>query len=828
MIHAIRKWIAPKEVEDKAQGDMEVKADTFEPAIQALIGKRPRPFQMFHEQRRPTLRALVQRDGRWVHRCLDINAGTAASVEPRLFAVGNKEITKKCLQFKPREIDVHTKAFFLGKCILQPGSVARKAIQGMTDDMVEITEHPILDLMNDINDFEEGYAFRFGQFWDLQCFGRLFTLLVGTGDQPEQLWRLLPHKIRIIPDPELFVKAFWYGTEPDKQIFEPSEILWHKMFDPIDPWGGKGPVEAWLMSIDADFAIAGFQQWLFERGGTPDYIIKHKAVMTDPQKRDFLTEWRRKFGVLPRRVTNIAFLQAKESWEGIERVGSTNRELEFSKSVLDKRDELIAAFGVSKAMITSDDVNRANAREASPTHMRYTIWPMIKRMEDFLNQRFLPLWSDQLILIHDNPIPEDQVLVIQNRESKLRSGYSINECRIAEGEPASEDPKANEPLIAAGLQLVSKLGEMPDFGSAFGGGGFGGGNPNGKPEDTPEDKKQYKWLLEKLAQLLPEGNLDGDIARDALRCIKDEDEPKKKALNDDVPRGTSGASDGNNNQNTNNNLSNDPVGRLANNFLSHKQLWYEYYVSTKLEPITDIPKQALLDLIRSQETFLHGQIGEIAIILEADGIHAAMVAMRDPKWRELLSQILRPHVELLIEEGAEAGLSRLPGGLSFSVESPDVIQFIEDYTVQLSDSINNTTAIQLRDIMNVGEDADRSIQAISSNIRQMDSEVTGFRAERIARTESARAYVEGERVAWRESGVVAGKKWLLAPGACQFCRALKAEIPGSIPLDQPFYPLGTLLTGVEGGRMKLNYQPVMGPPLHPNDRCDLLPVLIED
>lgn len=79
------------------------------------------------------------------------------------------------------------------------------------------------------------------------------------------------------------------------------------------------------------------------------------------------------------------------------------------------------------------------------------------------------------------------------------------------------------------------------------------------------------------------------------------------------------------------------------------------------------------------------------------------------------------------------------------------------------------------------------------------------RALVIARTETARADVEGNMTGYRELGV-AKKQWLTAPDCCDECH----EIDGlTIGIDDEF----------PGG--------VGGPPLHPNCRCDVLPV-IED
>lgn len=82
------------------------------------------------------------------------------------------------------------------------------------------------------------------------------------------------------------------------------------------------------------------------------------------------------------------------------------------------------------------------------------------------------------------------------------------------------------------------------------------------------------------------------------------------------------------------------------------------------------------------------------------------------------------------------------------------------------------------------------------------------RAETIARTETAFADVQGNLNAYRESGQVESKRWLTAPDCCDECLELDGVVVG---LDEDFPD--------DGGD---------GPPLHPNCRCDVLPVLTED
>jgi uncharacterized protein with gpF-like domain len=123
-----------------------------------------------------------------------------------------------------------------------------------------------------------------------------------------------------------------------------------------------------------------------------------------------------------------------------------------------------------------------------------------------------------------------------------------------------------------------------------------------------------------------------------------------------------------------------------------------------------------------------------------------------------------------------------------------------------------------------GLEQGQSAQQIADQI-STDYAFSPERATVVARTETARAFVEGERLGWEESGVVRGKQWQLAAGACPFCQqtALKgtAKVFG---LNEPFWKNGDTISA-GGGTYSVRYGDVQGAPLHPNCRCDIIPVL---
>ena len=91
-----------------------------------------------------------------------------------------------------------------------------------------------------------------------------------------------------------------------------------------------------------------------------------------------------------------------------------------------------------------------------------------------------------------------------------------------------------------------------------------------------------------------------------------------------------------------------------------------------------------------------------------------------------------------------------------------------------------------------------------------------YQADRIVRTETAFAQTNALIEGWKQSGVVQGKEFLLAPEACVFCEAISKTWKGKNDKIE-----------VKGKKtMVADYRELQGAPIHPNCMCDILPVII--
>lgn len=196
-----------------------------------------------------------------------------------------------------------------------------------------------------------------------------------------------------------------------------------------------------------------------------------------------------------------------------------------------------------------------------------------------------------------------------------------------------------------------------------------------------------------------------------------------------------------------------------------------------------------------------------------------------------LAEQLTAALELSLDDAAKYALSAIdsPGAsIAFDVTSPEVRQWLESYVPRLARSLTEERAKELQAIVAQEVDSGGSTVDMARRLREspaFSEDGINSRAEMIARSETARAYTRGEIEGWRQSGVVIGKRWDLAAGACPFCAAASRAFNAAQPKldDAPLKRGGSIEAG--GQVLRLDYEDIQGPPLHPNCRCILAPVL---
>jgi len=214
-------------------------------------------------------------------------------------------------------------------------------------------------------------------------------------------------------------------------------------------------------------------------------------------------------------------------------------------------------------------------------------------------------------------------------------------------------------------------------------------------------------------------------------------------------------------------------------------------------------------------------------------VDRAMQELALAKFTKDIKDAARPAIEKAIGLGSEKGLAtvegvlrradrEMPEGVGFEFTNPEVQKWVDRSTARLATSVGGTTSRRVRSLLGTGLEEGKTVDELADAIEEKGFDQA--RARTIARTESSRAYVQGQVEAWKQTGMVTGKKWLVAPDPCPFCEAIGQE-DQTKGMSDSFYKVGDSITAADGSRFVVDFDNVTGPPLHPNCRCTIVPVL---
>jgi hypothetical protein len=197
---------------------------------------------------------------------------------------------------------------------------------------------------------------------------------------------------------------------------------------------------------------------------------------------------------------------------------------------------------------------------------------------------------------------------------------------------------------------------------------------------------------------------------------------------------------------------------------------------------------------------------------------------------------------LRIEKGAAESLSAIAIsageeaaavlGTSFNISSAEALEFIKTYKFKFAASISSTSADDVRSIVIKAQEGNLSFPEMRDSLLVKFEEWTVPRANMVARTETVRAANQGSIEAYRQAGIKT-MEWKSVDDACDWCLEMNGR---KTMIGEPFFEQGDTFivnvkdpsTGDEVPKiMKLNYETVEGPTLHPNCRCVVVPIFEE-
>jgi HK97 family phage portal protein len=721
---------------------------TVEDVLSSQMSRYGVQFLQRHGATPSTSRAeMVKRYQSWVYTCTNINAVSVASVPLRVYAsrgTGQGRVRNYAARVVDKDVEEWIKRGAASANLPQV-----KAAQ----EFEELYDHPSLALFQNINPHENRFEHMelTSTFLDL-CGDAFWYVVLGPLGVPQELWVLRSQWVKVVPDPQSFIKGYIYGKSQDQSIrLEPSEVIHFKLPNPNDPWYGMGPLEAAAWAVQRQRFMDQYESSMLRNDGRPTIAVVYKGRINESERQELEHQWNTAYSG-PNKAGKVRVMG--EDYD-VKEFGWSPREMAFLQGRPWTMKEIASSFGVPIGFLDTKEISKAprSGMEGSDLyHAKYGIRPRCRRIEEKLNERLAPMYdsSGRLFFAFDDPVPQDNEFKLKRTEAQVRNyALTINEWRARDGlEPV---PWGDTPLVPLTISPLGDASQQTD-----------GDSQNTYP------KVARSGAVAKSVGARSGGSPMPVSWSDMLSGVKADDRARSGGRN---PRLSGTERD---------------VVAIIND------VW-----------------------IRQQAEVLRG-------IKAADPFDVA-------KWTREVAELIEPALMVNFQRGGSTGLRVLRIELPEWIEAPEVIDALRTESYAFAKKINDTAAGQLSATLQEGVEAGEHIEQLRKRVSDVyDGWRSAHKSEMIARTETARAFSLGEVEAWKQTGVVEVKRWDATGDACPFCLEMNGK---EVPVDDAYWKEGDEMSidweGARDGQIRLGfgYGDVIGPPLHPNCRCAMVPVV---
>ncbi len=326
------------------------------------------------------------------------------------------------------------------------------------DELKEITEHPMLDLLNNGNVMHSGMELRKIAQIHRDLVGEAFWLKErGFGNRPAAMYPLPAQWIISTPTPgyQSFRVSFrgWQGYIPA------TEILWFKDSDPAMPyWRGSGTAQALSDELETDEYTAKYLKQFFYNSGRPDVIISPKGDLQSfgQAEMDRLdTDWQNQHGGFWRAFKPLFSSRPLE----VTAFPHNFEHLQLQDLRKNVRDICLQVWGVPPEILgILENSNRATIDAADYLFSKWVIVPRLEAWRLDYQRLLVPEYDDRLILDFESPVQEDTAFRLEVMKAAPWA-FDADEIREVGGMTPIEDEQGQFHMEPAGMTRVDSWEE---------------------------------------------------------------------------------------------------------------------------------------------------------------------------------------------------------------------------------------------------------------------------------------------------------------------------------------------------------------------------------
>lgn len=305
----------------------------------------------------------------------------------------------------------------------------------------EVTSGPLVDLLRRVNPFWTFQRLIEMTELTLCVWGQAFWVLEwGGGRMPREIWWARPDRMRVVPDPQKYLRGFIYlpqdGGEPI--WFDANEVIWLRYPNPLDEFAPLSPLAAARLAADYASAAMKSNLNLFRNGIQAGGLVTPRSgiTFTQEQAERLMEALERRFKGADR-AHRWGVLRADVE---VHELGITPHDAEFIDGLNWSLEDIARAYRVPLDLVGGQRTYE-NVRAAMRAIWVNCLVPEARFIGGELTEQLLPHFPGQADEIELDTsevevLQEDKTERWQRAQAQISLGaITVNEWRMSEGLP---------------------------------------------------------------------------------------------------------------------------------------------------------------------------------------------------------------------------------------------------------------------------------------------------------------------------------------------------------------------------------------------------------
>jgi len=569
-----------------------------------------------------------------------------------------------------------------------------------------------------------------------------------------------------------WIDGFEFMIGQKRVMYPANKILYFYYPHPEDPRAPCSPIKSQAYAVDIDHYIEVYERDFFKNSARFDYAIKYpeEIALEEEDIERLKRQWKEKFqGGGAGSYHELAIL---DQGADVVELSPKNEDLALMSLAQWSQDKVLAAYTVPAGKVgLVKDVNKANAVGIDITFNSECIMPRLKLHDAVVNRMVLSQFDSRIELRHNNPVPRDRELDIEEIKTKVGTPiWSVNEGRKRDNLP----PVEGGDVVYVPLNMMPLSATVPSL-------------PEEEPiEDDDEEGEVEEALIiedEKLIEFkeYTEEHLDRrwykfkQYTEAWESMLMNKMASLFEAQKEEVIQNLEKEYDNTRSLKDKHNQIRQSFKKKWNIFLSKYNGWSTNKV------VEDIERNP--EMVRDLIIYPDNKVLAVAVegIIKGWRVFAVLDKLKDVfttiekaklgsivfDWDNNLKTFDRlgrqVHESILLETGEEE-LTSLGIDSGFQITNEYAKQYLGEKVRDFSQNVLSTKYNQLKRTLRTGFGKGENLNQLSSRVAKVYRGVLGrgYEALRIARTEVVSSSNKGAMLAYQQSGVVVERQWLSA------------------------------------------------------------------